>query len=194
MGVVASHTVCADESAEPAPSVVRMKTGDCTFRLLQSDGIKPIVGTQVSLRSSEDGVPLAQAVTDKRGKCVLEVISGRHILNVADSSVLVVDASETARITDCRIVVPEEGLPVGGEGEEGQAPPRNCVKFSAVVVGTVAVVTGYLTRDEIVDLWRQQFGDEDGQDDGEEGAEEPTQTGRRKKKKEKKDDDDGPTP
>lgn len=128
----------AEQAGEPVSSLVRMKAGVCKFTLLEASNMKPIGGREVSLTSSADGAALAKTATDRSGACSLDVSVGRFILGIDGQNVAIVEGQETSDVTECRILVPEGGLSVGG-----LKPPARLlalIKSKPVIIGSVAVL------------------------------------------------------
>lgn len=145
-------TMAADQKTDPG-SLVKLKAGTCHFKLLASDGIKPLVGTTITLSSIKDGKNMFEAAADKAGKCKLDIAVGRYILSVNKRELAILETSEESKISECRIVVPDEAMQVGGQAKEGAGTKKaGAVLFSMkpVIVGGVVVLTGaggYLVYD-----------------------------------------------
>jgi len=113
----------ANESAiQQYETLVKMKSGACSFTLLDSKGVKPLEGCALILSSVKDGTPVATAKSGKDGLCVLDIAAGRYILSVNTLDLAVIDASADQKLAACRIVVRDEAMAVGGaEGDEAAA-------------------------------------------------------------------------
>jgi hypothetical protein len=129
---LAVSAVAAEPAGEPVSGLVRMKSGVCKFTLLEGSNMKPVGGREISLTSSSDGAALAKTATDKRGVCSLDVSVGRFILGVDGRNVAIVEGQEASAVTECRILVPQGGLPVGGADAPAWQRP--------VIIGSVAVL------------------------------------------------------
>jgi hypothetical protein len=130
---LAVSAVAAEPAGEPVSGLVRMKSGVCKFTLLEGSNMKPVGGREISLTSSSDGAALAKTATDKRGVCSLDVSVGRFILGVDGRNVAIVEGQEASAVTECRILVPQGGLPVGGADAPAWRRP--------VIIGSVVVLT-----------------------------------------------------
>jgi len=141
-----------------------MKNGACTFKLLEADGLTPLAGSTLSLVSVADGKTLVKAVCDKAGVCVTEIAPGRYILNVNQKSLAVLETSEGATIKECRVIVPEKPMLVGGaeQAVEEEESRKGLVAWllsgegaaQPLIVGGVAVLAGaggYLVYDNNTD-------------------------------------------
>lgn len=145
-------TMAADQT--DAGSLVKLKAGICHFKLLASDGIKPLTGSLLTLSSIKDGKNIAEAIADKTGKCNLDISVGRYILSVNKRELAILETSEESKISECRIVVPAEAMQVGGQAKEGAAAAGKkgpvLLLMKPVVVGGVIILTGaggYLVYD-----------------------------------------------
>lgn len=107
--------------AKPSESLVKMKTGPCKFVLLDSRGVAPLSGWSLALNSPENGQALVQGTTDQSGVCELNVAPGRYIVSVDNMDLAILDAQADQTIAECRIVVPEKPMLVGGEEAAGEA-------------------------------------------------------------------------
>lgn len=141
-------------SQTDAGALVKLKAGTCHFKLLASDGIKPLTGSLLTLSSIKDGKNIAEAVADKTGKCNLDISVGRYILSVNKRELAILETSEESKISECRIVVPAEAMQVGGQAKEGAAAAGKkgpvLLLMKPVIVGGVVVLTGaggYLVYD-----------------------------------------------
>lgn len=99
-------------------SLLKMRAGVCNFKLLDSNGVKPIPNATLSLTSAKDASSVSKAISDSAGTCSIKIAAGRYILSVNRQHLAVLDASDNVKISECRIVVPEAGMLVGGAGEE----------------------------------------------------------------------------
>lgn len=141
-------------SQTDAGALVKLKAGTCHFKLLASDGIKPLTGSLLTLSSIKDGKNIAEAIADKTGKCNLDISVGRYILSVNKRELAILETSEESKISECRIVVPAEAMQVGGQAKEGAAAAGKkgpvLLLMKPVVVGGVIILTGaggYLVYD-----------------------------------------------
>ncbi len=142
-------------SQTDAGALVKLKAGTCHFKLLASDGIKPLTGSLLTLSSIKDGKNIAEAVADKTGKCNLDISVGRYIISVNKRELAILETSEESKISECRIVVPAEAMQVGGQAKEGAAATTGkkgsvLLLMKPVIVGGVVVLTGaggYLVYD-----------------------------------------------
>jgi hypothetical protein len=152
-GVVSASLFAALVSAAPeapTPSVLQLKSGPCTFRILDSTGTKPQSGAVLALVSAEDSKPVASVKTDENGGCAITLAAGRYVLSVNEMNLAVLMAASDATLSDCRILLPAEAkpLPVGGapQGEQGSTQRRGGGAFwtssRVVVVGGVVVLVG----------------------------------------------------
>ena len=146
----------ATDSKAPSPGLLKLKAGPCKFTLLDSNGVKPVADSMLSLASIKDGKGIAKTASDRMGQCVLNVPEGRHILKINERNLAIVVASATGTIKECRILVSEDALIVGGAAEE--AAKKEGKKKAAgallttkqVVIGGVAVIVaggGYAVYD-----------------------------------------------
>jgi hypothetical protein len=126
---LAGLSFAAEQKAEG--TLLKLKSGTCTFKILASDGVKPLADAQLALAGTADGKEIATAKSDVNGKCTLDIKDGRYILKVNTANLAILDASSNNEISDCRIVVPAQNLQVGGQGTPpggtppaGNPPPR----------------------------------------------------------------------
>lgn len=108
------QTGIAAQSARPG-SLLKMKSGVCSFRLLDATGVKPLDGATLALSSVTDGKVIVKATSDKQGNCKIDVAEGRYILSVDKLNVTIIETSDDLKITECRILVPEVPMQVGGQ-------------------------------------------------------------------------------
>ena len=94
-----------------------MKSGDCTFKVIDATGVRAIEGAKVVLTSSRDAEKTISAVAGKKGECKVDVASGAYVLTVNDQKIGVVEASVSAKIHECKIMLPSKPLQVGAQGE-----------------------------------------------------------------------------
>jgi hypothetical protein len=130
----------------PKQGVLTMKAGRCTFSLLDSAGVKALKGSSFSLSSAENGRAIVKMKADKAGKCIFNVAVGRYILAVDGKNLAVIDVAKTAKIVECRVVVPEQGVLVGGaEGDvpkEGDVLKKPLLSKGVVIGGVGVLVAG----------------------------------------------------
>ncbi len=118
-------------SAPMAERVLKMKTGRCEFKLLDSKGVKPLAAAKLTVSDANDGSVAAEAVASKKGTCSVTLDEGRYVLGIDGVNIAVMESSTASEITECRIVVPETPMLVGaGEDDDDDT---NVV---AAVVGT----------------------------------------------------------
>lgn len=137
-------TAMASDTEGPSHGLLKLKAGSCIFTLLDSNGVKPIADSTLSLASVKDGKSIAKTAPDRMGRCVLNVPEGRHILRVNERNITIVEASDAAKIKECRILLSEDALVVGGQEEEVEKKKKGGAPWltgKTVVIGTVAVLT-----------------------------------------------------
>lgn len=149
--VIAASMAASGMAATPgaetsAPSLFKMKAGACAFKLLDSNGVKPLVDSTLALASVEDGQCIAKTKSDKTGTCALAIVAGRYILQVNDRNLAILEASDKETISECRIVVPETAdLQVGaGEKNEQEAAGNTLlsrVPLKPVIIGGAVILT-----------------------------------------------------
>ena len=151
VSLVGGTALAAGGNAE-GKNLLKMKSGPCTFKLLEADGVTPLARSTLSLVSVAQGKTLVKALSDKAGVCVTEIAPGRYILNVNQKSLAVLETSEEATIKECRIIVPEKPMIVGGAAEaaEEEEARKGLVAWllggegaaQPLIVGGVAVLAG----------------------------------------------------
>lgn len=104
-------------AATAADQLVQFKTGEISFDLRQSDGVSPLADASIQMLSSEDSSVLAETVSDEMGQAVLDLEAGRYLLNVSGSTLAVMDVTDGASLSACRIIVPDAGMLVAGAEE-----------------------------------------------------------------------------
>jgi hypothetical protein len=124
----------------PTQGVLTMKAGRCTFSLLDSAGVKPLKGSSFLLSSAENGRAIVKMKANAAGKCIFNVAVGRYILTVDGKKLAVIDVAKTAKIVECRVVVPEKGMLVGGD--EGDLPKKPLLSKGVVIGGVGVLVAG----------------------------------------------------
>jgi hypothetical protein len=170
VSMLATLAGAAPESA--TPNVLHLKSGPCTFRLLDSTGTKPQSGAALCLVSAEDLKPVASIKADDNGNCALTIAAGRYVLSVNEMNMAVLMASNDATLTDCRILLPTEPkpMPVGGapaQGEGSSSQRRGGAFWTAsrtlVIGGTVILVgaAAYTVADYQGDRARREDDRED---------------------------------
>lgn len=115
-------TLMAEDAGDvetPEGGLLKLKAGSCTFTLLDSNGAKPLADVMLSLASVKDGKRIAKTASDRMGRCVLDVPKGRHILGVNELNISIVEASDVAKSSECRILVSKDALVLGGQDGEG---------------------------------------------------------------------------
>jgi hypothetical protein len=144
------QTLAKDDT--PGKSLIKMKTGTCVFKLLDSNGVKPLADQMLILASVKDGKALTTVSSSKEGICSLDIATGRYILSVNKMDLAVLEASESATLSECRIVVPEKGMLVGGQEakkEESKDSKRRmgwlaggCSGATPFIIGGAVVLAG----------------------------------------------------
>jgi len=119
-GMLSAEDATKDAKAS-ANGLLKLKAGSCTFTLLDSNGVKPLADVTLSLASVKDGKRIAKTASDRMGRCTLDVPKGRHILGVDDLNVSIVEASDVAKSSECRILVSKDALIVGGQDGDAAA-------------------------------------------------------------------------
>jgi hypothetical protein len=145
--MILSAAFCCAEPAVPEESVLNMKSGNCSFKILESSGIKPMKDIPLKLLSAESGKKICEAVTDTKGVCSVEVEKGRYILQVNNMNLTVLVASGEAKISECRIIVPEKAMTVAAQDPNpavagGVGTILGIKKTTVFMVGGVAVLAG----------------------------------------------------
>lgn len=141
LGLTSAHA--ADDG-----SLVRMKAGDCKFTVLDAQGVTPLKDLDFALASPVDGATVLGGKTDISGTCALTVPAGRYVVRVRDMDLAILDASAEQTIVECRIVLPDEPLAVGGQNDAPTTEESNKKKgafwttggFKSFVVGTAIVL------------------------------------------------------
>ena len=161
LGLVLVGSLAVQAADAPEQGLFKMKAGACKFVILDSRGVTPMAGTALELTSPVDGKVLIQASSDLNGVCAIDVAEGRYVVRVKEMDLAVLDASASEALSECRIVVPEAAVMVGGQ--EGTPPPTEQgsqkkgaawwskgSKLTPFVVGGVVVLAaggGYLVYD-----------------------------------------------
>jgi hypothetical protein len=151
MAVVMLAGTTVQAAALPVAAVeqaryVQFKAGDVALTLLESNGVKPMAGAEVKMLSATDNSEVAAAVSDASGRVVVKLGVGRYLLNVAGRNLSVVEVTDSATLTECRVVVPERNLAVAGQEEEGSSYLRPVLIAGVVVL--VALGIWALTEDD----------------------------------------------
>lgn len=161
LGLVLTGAMAVQAAEAPEQGLFKMKAGACKFVILDSRGVTPMAGTALELTSPVDGKVLIQASSDQSGVCTLDVAAGRYVVRVHEMDLAVLDATAGETLSECRIVVPDAAVMVGGQ--EGTPPPTEQgskkkgaawwskgSKLTPFVVGGVVVLAaggGYLVYD-----------------------------------------------
>jgi hypothetical protein len=130
-------------AAELPTSLVKMKSGECAFTVVQADGVKMAKGIKISITPVDDKQvqALKTTITDKAGKCSLGVVEdGRFILAVNDVNVAILETAETFSLAHYRLVLPSSGLIVGGQAADGKKDDDD--DKGAVIIGGAAAAGG----------------------------------------------------
>jgi len=125
MSVAASLTAMAADG-HAVERMLKLKTGECEFKLLDSKGVEPLAFSDLTLSSPENGDVVVQATADKRGECVVRLDAGRYILGVNGVNLSIMEVTASSEIAECRIVVPERPMLVGA-GEDDDDDDTNVV-------------------------------------------------------------------
>jgi len=131
-----------------AERVLKMKTGRCEFKLLDSRGVKPLAAAKLTVSDANDGSIAAQAIASKKGTCSVTLDEGRYVLGIDGVNIAVMESSKASEITECRIVVPETPISVGAgeDDDDGTNVVAAVAPASAgmtwVLVGGAAVLAG----------------------------------------------------
>lgn len=120
--------------------LVRFKTGDVAFTLLEADGVTPMAGAELKLLSPRDAAVQAEALTDRLGKAVLALSEGRYLLNVSGRTLSVLDVSDEAVMSTCRVVIPDAALMVAGQEAADKGGVLTAPWLKPVVIGGVVVL------------------------------------------------------
>jgi len=112
--VAAGVNVKADETPAAAGSLLKLKAGTCTFTILDSQGVNPLPGMQLVLAAPADGAVAVKSVTDNAGACAVEIPQGRYVMSVQGMDLAILEASTDQTLSECRIVLPEEAMVMGG--------------------------------------------------------------------------------
>lgn len=150
--MLCATTLEAAADAVQGRNLLRMKSGTCTFTLLQKDGVTPVKGATLTLLGVDDGKSRVNAVSDKTGTCVADIAAGRYILQVDRQSLAVLETAEASDIRQCRVIVPDKPMVVGGQEEAAQEEEaRNALvawlmggegAARPIIVGGVAILAG----------------------------------------------------
>jgi len=141
----------------PDAGILKLKSGVCSFHILDVNGVKPLSDAKVAALSTVDGKSVVSAVSDKLGKCALKLDEGRYLLSIKDQTVSVIEASADAELAQCRVVMPAKPLQVGGAA--AAAVPLVAGGAAAPVVGgtvlgvsltTAAIVGGGVVAGTLV--------------------------------------------
>lgn len=146
---VQSLPLIAADEADAGP-LATMKTGLCKFKILASDGIKPLSGAILKATAGNDEKKVFDATADKSGKCGITLPAGRFVISINDRNVSILDITDDAVITECRIIIPEEALQVGGDPKTATVGKKKAAAWISggtakwVVVGSILVIGGVI--------------------------------------------------
>ena len=119
--------------------VLEIKSGACKMSLLDSNGVTPLADKSVVMASTKDDSAIAKATSDKLGKCSLDLKPGKYILRIEGRNMAIIKVADSAKITECRIVVPESELQVGSQGSLLTYLLSNTWLVAGVVATAIAV-------------------------------------------------------
>ena len=130
--------------ATAADQLVQFKSGEVSFDLRTSDGVSPLADATIQMLSSEDSSVLAEAVSDEMGQAVIALDSGRYLLNISGANLAVMDVTDDATLSACRIIVPDASMLVAGEEEEDDAQKGGAAWIlpAAGVAAGIAILVG----------------------------------------------------
>jgi len=142
----------AGETKASSQSLLKLKAGSCKFTLLDSNGVKPVAGSTLSLASVKDGKGIAKTASDRMGQCVLNIPKGRHILKINEHNLAIIETTVASKIKECRIIVSKDAMVVGGDEKlAGAGKGTALLTTKQVVVGGLSVLTvgggGYAAYD-----------------------------------------------
>lgn len=120
--IFAASAVQADDTAGP---LVRFKTGEVSFTLLQADGVTPMNAAAIKMLAADNGRVQVEAVSDSQGKAAVTLAEGRYLLNIDGRTLSVLEAAGDATLTSCRVVVPAVPLVVAGAADDQQSSSTN---------------------------------------------------------------------
>ncbi|NCD33507.1 MAG: hypothetical protein EOL87_08850 [Spartobacteria bacterium] len=113
VGLLVAGSVMAANNQSTA--LVKMKSGTCVFKMLDASGIKPLKGADLKLNNVDNGKMVAEAKANQNGVASVDVNDGRYVVSVDGKKLAIVDASAVASITECRLIVPDMPMQVGGQ-------------------------------------------------------------------------------
>lgn len=113
VGLLVAGSVMAANNQSTA--LVKMKSGTCVFKMLDASGIKPLNGADLKLNNVDNGKMVAEAKANRNGVASVDVNDGRYVVSVDGKKLAIVDASAVASITECRLIVPDMPMQVGGQ-------------------------------------------------------------------------------
>lgn len=147
LAVSALTAVAMAETATTSGKMLRMQPGNSVFTILDTNGVRPMPGSELAVRDLKDGQALTTAIADKAGRAIVELTEGRFILSVGKLNLSVLDVSPDADHTECRIVMPTQDMLVGGQAEEEipEADPvtlQNSMMTPLVIGGGLVLVGG----------------------------------------------------
>ncbi|MBT3192688.1 MAG: hypothetical protein HN341_09060 [Verrucomicrobia bacterium] len=162
-------TVVASETQKSTARIPSLKSGKCSITLLDKDGIKPLAGATLSLQSAKGADQVLAATASDAGLCVLDIAEGRYVLSVNEKVLTLLDVSEEGQLAWCRIVMSDEPMLIGGQGEEGAGFTFMGLKGGAGVAaaaGTgLAGAAGVGVGGDYADWWDIDGVDDDNDDD-----------------------------
>jgi len=130
--------------AAATDTVVGLKPGQGTFKVFDSTGVNPVKNAEVKLTSKADPTKIITLKTDANGVVVGDVPAGEYILNVNGSDMATLSVSDTATVSECRIVMPADkaaGAIVPAAG--------GVLTTKSVIIGAAAIVTGVVVYDQV---------------------------------------------
>ena len=150
-GVLAVSAVAAVTMAETATTggtMLRMQPGEAVFTILDTRGVSPLPGSELSIRDMQQGETIVGAVADDAGRAVVELTEGRFIVNVDNINLSVLDVRADADHSECRIVMPSQDMLVGGQAEDddGDVAAAGITlgsrMMTPVIIGSAVVLVG----------------------------------------------------
>ncbi len=143
LALSAVATVALAETAATRTTLLRMQPGEGVFTILDTRGVSPLPGSQLSIRDMQHGETIVGAVADDAGRAVVELTEGRFIVNVNNINLSVLDVRADADHSECRIVMPSQDMLVGGEADDDEGDVALGARMmTPVIIGGAVVLVG----------------------------------------------------
>lgn len=131
-------------------SLIKMKSGACSFKVMGPDGVKPLSDIEISLTAGDDAAKSVAAVTDQQGACSLATEDGRYVVALNGRDVAVLETTPENELSEYKFVfTASPDLLVGGQ-DDGEEDDDNDAAIILLIVGA-AIGAGFIIENNVDD-------------------------------------------